>query len=178
GAPAPAVALPSRAPVAVPALPAAAALGGLTGRGPAALGLPSLAHRAKRDPAADLVDRLDLDLQGVAHLHGFLHAGEALAPAELRDVDEPVLRGRHLDERTEVGGADHGPLEPLAHRGHPRVNDLLDHPQRFLGALALPRADEHRAVVLDVDVGAGDGDDLVDPLALRPDDLADLVHRD
>ena len=73
---------------------------------------------------------------------------------------------------------DHGADEALADLGHVRVGDRVDRRPRGLGRRAVGGADVDRAVVLDRDVGAGLLLDLVDHLALRPDDLADLVDRD
>src|SRR2546426_8994065 len=143
--------------------------------------IPSLAHRLQADldlPGGSGLQLLDLDLQLVALTNGLLHGRQSLAPAELGDVDEPVEVRQHVHERAEGGGLHHGPFEPLPHFGHPGIHDLLDHLDGLLRALAVTRADEHAAVVFDVDVGAREGDDLVDPLALGTDDLADLVHGD
>src|SRR5262245_57094901 len=146
---------------------------------PAALRrVPALADRLQRDAPPLDVDALDLDGQLVADLHGLLDARQPLAAAELRDVHQAVPHRGQVDERPEVGGLDHRALVALAHLGQARVHDLLDHVDRFLGSRALARADEHATVVLDVDVGPRHRADLVDPLALRADDLADLVHRD
>ena len=49
---------------------------------------------------------------------------------------------------------------------------------RMLGALAVGGGDEDRAVVLDVDLGAGLFLDGADHLAARADHRADLVDRD
>src|SRR3546814_10496739 len=62
-----------------------------------------------------------------------------------------------------------------------RVEDELDLALGLgHGALvdAADRDGAHHAVVVDGDVGAGLGLDGVDDLALRPDDLTDLVDRD
>ena len=62
-----------------------------------------------------------------------------------------------------------------------RVEYQLDPPQRFLHGRAVACPDRDRAddtVVVDADVGAGFLLYRVDHLALGPDDLADLVHRD
>ena len=58
-----------------------------------------------------------------------------------------------------------------------RVGDLVDDLLGLLGGLATLGGDVDGAVVLDGDLGAGVLLDLVDHLALRADDLADLVHR-
>ena len=90
----------------------------------------------------------------------------------------PSRPGHEVHERAERRRVHDGAGEVLADRDRTRVRDLVDDPDGLVRARALASADEDRAVVLDVDVGAGEGDDLVDPLALGPDDLADLVDRD
>src|SRR6185312_13070836 len=57
-------------------------------------------------------------------------------------------------------------------------HDAFDPFQRGLDRLAVGGGDLHRAVVFDVDLGAGLFDDLADHLAARPDHFADLVGRD
>ena len=79
-------------------------------------------------------------------------------------------------------GAEGGGLHDLAVVGlagfrHVRVGDLVDDLLGLLGGLAAFGGDVHGAVILDGDFGAGVFLDLVDHLALRSDDLADLVHR-
>ena len=79
-------------------------------------------------------------------------------------------------------GAEGGGLHDLAVVGlagfrHVRVGDLVDDLLGLLGGLAAFGGDVHGAVILDGDFGAGVFLDLVDHLALRADDLADLVHR-
>ena len=58
-----------------------------------------------------------------------------------------------------------------------RVGDLVDDGLGLLGRFAAFGGDEHGTVILDGDLGAGVLLDLVDHLALRPDNLADLVDR-
>ena len=102
-----------------------------------------------------------------------------LPRAELRDVDQAVAAGNQVHERAERGRLHDRALVGLAHQDRTRVRDLVDHVRGLVGTLAAGRrADEHGPVVLDVDVRSGQRDDLVDPLALGPDDLADLVDRD
>ena len=134
-------------------------------------------HRHEADLAA-LVDLLDLDLQLVADVDDVLDLADALAVAELADVDQAVLAGQQADERAEGGGLDDRAQEALADLRHGRVGDHVDGRQGRLGGGAVDRADVDRAVVLDGDVRTGVGLDLVDHLALRADDLADLVDRD
>ena len=57
-------------------------------------------------------------------------------------------------------------------------DDAFDPFQRGLDRLAVGGCDLDRAVVFDVDLGAGLFDDLADHLAARADHFADLVGRD
>src|SRR6266540_190231 len=175
--PEPAVPAAVSTPVAVTALAGRPALVALVTRPAALRRVPALAHGLQAD-LAGRVDLLHLHHQLVADVHGLLHGGDPLAPAQLRDVHQAVAPWQDVDERPEGGGLDHGALVALADFGKLRVDQGVDHLPGLLRPVALARPDEHRAVVLDVDVCPGDGDDLVDPLALRPDDLADLVHGD
>src|SRR5690606_15604467 len=58
--------------------------------------------------------------------------------------------------------------------GNDRMNPLLG----GFDFLAVRRGDLHRAVVFDVDLGAGLFHDFTDDLAARTDNIADLVGRD
>src|SRR5919106_1205113 len=134
------------------------------------------------EPHPELEARLDLHhdhVELVAHLHDVLDRLDPLtASPELGDVDETVDPRKDAHEGAELGGLHHLAVEDLAHLGDPGVEDLVDHLLSLLGSLATLGPDEDGAVVLDVDVGARGGDDLVDPLPLGPDDLPDLVHGD
>ena len=96
-------------------------------------------------------------------------------------MEEAVLAGQDVDERPELGDV-HDPAGVLGAevRGR-RVEDELDPTAGFLDGRRFLRADRdrpHGAVVGHRDVGAGLLGDGVDDLALRPDDLADLVDGD
>ena len=86
---------------------------------------------------------------------------------------EAVLAGQHFHEAAEFLDGNDAALVGLADF------DLLGHAgDDLLGAgeaLAVVRVDVHGAVVLDVDLGAGLGNDALDGLAARPDEQADLV---
>ena len=106
---------------------------------------------------------------------------DALAATELGDVEQAVTAREDVDERTELGDVDDPALVGLADLGGRRVEDELDLALGLGHRAAVGRADADpadRAVVVDADVGAGLLLDGVDDLALGPDDLADLVHRD
>ena len=93
-------------------------------------------------------------------------------------MQQAVLAGQQRDERTEGRRLDDGAEEALPDLGHLRVGDRVDRVARSVRRRAVDRTDEDGAVVLDADVGAGVVLDLVDHLALRADDLTDLVDRD
>ena len=112
------------------------------------------------------------------HLVDVLDALAAVQLADLRDVQQSVLARQQRHERAERRRLHDRAHEPLAHLGHVRVGDRVDRVPRGVGRRAVGRADVDRAVVLDGDLGAGLVLDRVDHLALRADDLADLVHRD
>src|SRR6202044_310355 len=130
------------------------------------------AHR-QLDLAAIVVAQ-DLDLDPVAFLDD---VGRLVDPrlGELRNVDEAVLRSEEIDEGAELDRLDHRSVINLADlrlRG-----DRLDPVDRRLDLRAVARGDLHRAVVLDVDLGAGLFHDLADHLAAGADHFADLVGR-
>ena len=121
------------------------------------------------------IDFHDLDHDLVADLDHVFDLLDALR-RELRDVDEAFFARQERDERTEVHQA--------RDRAEIRFADLHFFGQRFdhrfglLGAFAVGRRDEHAAVVLDVDLDTGVGDDLVDDLAAGTDHVFDLVRVD
>src|SRR5690348_2221542 len=130
---------------------------------------------------AAVVHLADLHLDLVAdldHVVDVLDPGTAVQLADLGDVQQAVLARQQRDERAERGRLHHGAEETLAHLGDVRVGDRIDRRARGLGGRAVGGTDVDRAVVLDGDLGAGVLLDGVDHLALGPDDLADLVHRD
>src|SRR5690606_782034 len=134
-------------------------------------------HPHRQADLAALVDleHLDLDLLALADDVGRLL--DPLVP-HLGHVDETVLAAHEVHERPEVDDVDH-----LA-RVDPADLGLLDDAEDpLLGRLDLAqvrRADLDHALVVDVDLGAGLGDDLADHLAAGADDVADLrlVDRD
>ena len=96
-------------------------------------------------------------------------------------MHQAVAAGEDVDERTELGDVDDATHVGRADVGLRRVDDGEDASLRLLHLRRLDGADgddADRAVVVDRDVGAGLLLDRVDDLALGPDDLADLVHRD
>src|SRR5690606_22463415 len=124
---------------------------------------------------AALVEAHQLDPDLVAFLDDVGGLADAVG-GELGDVDEAVLGTEEVDEGAEIGGLHHGALIDLAdfRLGDDGVNPLL----RRLDLLGVGRGDLDRAVVLDVDLGAGLLDDLADDLAAGADHVADLVGRD
>src|SRR5690606_35530748 len=91
---------------------AALAAGRSVVAGGAALGrrplghVEALAHGAEGDLALR-VDVLDHDLDGVTQVDHVLDAVDALATAELGDVDQAVPAREDVDEGTELGDVDH-----------------------------------------------------------------------
>src|SRR6266705_775890 len=150
--------------------------------GPAAFGrVPAFADWFQADLRPShliLLDLVDLNRQLVSDVDGLLHRGEPLAAPQLGDVDHAVAPRQDVHERPEGSRLHDGAFVALAHLRQVGIHEGLDHLDGLLGTRALAGPDEHAAVVLDVDVGAGDGDDLVDALALGADHLADLVDRD
>src|SRR5437763_842187 len=124
-------------------------------------------------PAA--VDGDDLHQHLVAfleHVLDLLHS----RVGEVGDVHQTVSAGEDLDEGAEL----HDP----AHRAEIGLPDLgflgegADHLDRLIDALARGGGDGDAAVVLDVDARAGAGDDVLDHLAARPDDVLDAGDGD
>src|SRR3954469_18920091 len=121
------------------------------------------------------IDRDDLDQHLVAFLE---HVLDLLHPrvGEIGDVHEAVGAGEDLHERPELHDPPHGAEIGLPHLR--LLRERADHLDGLLHALAVGRGDGHLAVVLDVDAGAGAGDDVLDHLASRPDDVLDAADRD
>ena len=95
---------------------------------------------------------------------------------QLGDVNHPFLAGSVLDERTDRN--DPGDRRVVGLADHRLEHDRLDDRLRTVDALLLDGGDIDRTVVLDIDLGAGIGDDLLDHLSAAADDLADLVGVD
>ena len=136
-----------------------------------------------RDGEADLatvVDALHDHLNGVAFLEHVLDGVDTLAVgqvADLGDVQQAIGTRGQVHEGTEGGGLHNLAVVGLAGFRHVRVGDGVDDLLGLFGAFAALGRDEHGTVILDGDLGAGLFLDLVDHLALRTDDLADLVDR-
>ena len=94
----------------------------------------------------------------------------------LGDVQQAVRARDDLDERAEVHHAhDLAQVGLVELRGR---GQLLDDGDGLAGGCLVGRGDRHAPVVLHVDLAAGALHDRADHLAARPDDVADLVHRD
>src|SRR5262245_15682882 len=122
---------------------------------------------------AALVDAEELYLHLVAFPDD---VGDFVHPAwrELADVHQPVLGAEEIHEGAEVHDFHHGALVNVAHFRIRR--DRLDPVDRRLDRFAARRGNLDRAVVLDVDLGAGLFDDLADHLAAGTDHLTDLAY--
>ena len=126
--------------------------------------------------AAAIVDIHDLDPGHVADLEHILDLFGALE-LEVLDLDEAVLARSQLDPGAEVA-ADVGDLAVVQLADLGLKDDVLDGLARGAAGLDVLGRDEDGAVVLDVDLAAGVGADLLDDLAAGADDLADLVGVD
>src|SRR5207248_4890636 len=152
-------------------------LGALTAR----WSLGRLVADGRQRDLALRIDVLDDHLDVLAELEHVLDAVDTLALTQLRDVEQAVTPRKDVHERTELGDVHDLALVGLADLGGGRVEDQLDAATGLADGLTVLRSDGHRAhdtVVVDVDVGTGLLLQGVDDLALRADDLADLVHRD
>src|SRR5208283_3782753 len=98
-----------------------------------------------------------------------------------RDVNEAVPAGQDVDEGAELGDVDDSAAVDGTDVRRRRVEDQFDAAASLVDDGALLGADRdraHYAVVVDVHVRAGLLLDRIDDLALRADDLSDLVDRD
>src|SRR5712692_3411782 len=133
-------------------------------------------HGTHREVDAALtVDLGDLHRDLVTDLHDVLDAVHAIV-RDLRDAHQPLLPGKVLDERADRHDPRDLALVDLADLG--LLREALDHRLRLLAALGLGTGDPHRAVVLELDRGAGLALDRADHLATGADDFADLVGMD
>src|SRR5579872_6242107 len=135
-----------------------------------------LEQRAVRQiDAAHRVDTGNFHLEPVADVHDVFHTIDAVR-RQLGDVDQSLLARQHLDECAEVHDAAYRTVVLLADL-HLR-GETLDHVDCLLSGLVARACDVHRAVVLDVDRCLALGNDLLDLLAPRADDRADLFRVD
>ena len=91
-------------------------------------------------------------------------------------MQKPVLAGGQVDEGAEGLDVHHGAQIHLAHLD--LLHDAVDDPLGLGRRRLVGGGDGHGAVVLDVDLHAGLGNDAVDGLAAGTDDVADLVGVD
>src|SRR5215217_7716344 len=136
-------------------------------------GLVDDLHRQADLAALVKAQQLDPDL--VAFLDDVGGLGNA-GLGQLGDVHEAILGAEEVHERAEIGGLDHGTLIDGADFGF--VGDRADPLDGGFNLRAVRRGDLDRAVVFDVDLGAGLFDDLADHLAAGADHFTDLVGRD
>src|SRR6195952_4532844 len=135
-------------------------------------GLVDLLHR--QAGLAAIVEAEQLDL----HLLAFLdHVGRLVdaRAGQFGNMDEAVLGSEEVHESAEVHDLDDLAVIDLA--DFRLRDDAADPLERGLDRLAVGGRDLHRAVVLDVDLGAGLFDDLPDHLSARAPHFADLVGR-
>ena len=91
-------------------------------------------------------------------------------------MDEPFLARKHFDEGAKVHQPRHPAQIDLAN--FDLADDGLDHGGGLLGGLLVDGGNQHASVLLDVDLDAGLGRDLVDDLAAWADDLSNLFGVD
>src|ERR1019366_2581394 len=118
-------------------------------------------------------EALDPDL--IAHFDDVLDHLDAEV-GQLTDVDQAVLAGQELDECAELFDGDHSAaidLVDLGFGGHAR-----DGVHRDLHPVCGDGVDVHRAVVVDIGLATGFLDELLDVLAARADEQADLLGVD
>src|SRR5260221_1015864 len=135
--------------------------------------LVDLLH-AELDLAA-IVEAEDLDLDLVADLDDISDLADALR-RQFADMDETVLGAEEVNEGDEIDDLHDLAVVDDAELG--LRDDAANPVDRRLGGIAVDRSDLDRAVILDVDLGAGDLADLTDHLAAGADHFADLVLRD
>ena len=111
----------------------------------------------------------------------FANFGNVFGPVhakirELGNMHEPIFAREHFDERAEFFDRDDATLIGLADLDLARhaADDFL----RARHAFAARRIDVHRAVVFDINLRAGLGDDALDRLAAGPDERADFLRID
>src|SRR3954452_3592161 len=127
-----------------------------------------------------LVDLLDDHFDLLPERQHVFDVVDALALAELGDVDQPITAGEDVDERPELRDVDHPTDVGRTDIGLRGIDDREDPSLGLFHLRCLDGADgddADRAVVVDCDVGARLLLNRVDDLALRPDHFADLVHR-
>src|SRR5207247_9222843 len=115
---------------------------------------------------AQAVEAEDLDLARVADLDDIVDLADALR-RQLADMDEPVARAEEVHEGAEIDHLDDLAVVDDAEFG--LGDDAADPVDRRLRGVGVDRGNLDRAVVIDVDLGAGRLDDLADHLAARAD---------
>ena len=91
-------------------------------------------------------------------------------------MDKAVLARGDLDERAELHQAHNAAVVELADLGH--EDDIVDALLRSVARGGVGGGDVNGTVILDVDLGAGVGHDLLDDAAALADDLADALGID
>src|SRR6266536_1677305 len=136
--------------------------------------------RLEQRPPREVDPALAIDLGHqhrdlVADVHHVLDARHPIV-GKLGDVNQPLLARQDLDEGAErhqaghLAGVDRASLDVLG--------EALDPVDRLPGVVGVVRADQHGAIVRDVDGALGLVDDLADHLAAWPDDIADAIWVD
>ena len=128
---------------------------------------------------ATIADFSDLDLNLLANLQNVVDRLDALATDQatnLGNVEQAILAWGQGDECTKRRGLDDRADEAFADLRHLRVSNLVDHLACSFSGFAGSGSNVDGAVIFDRQICAGVFLDLVDHLALRANDLTDLIH--
>src|SRR5262249_37769688 len=122
-----------------------------------------------------VVDRNNLHLKFVAHLANVLDPADILV-VQLADMAQAVAARQNLDERAKLLDRSHPTFVHLADANF--LADRLDLLRGRFRAGRIQAGDINRAIVLDVDLGAGGFLYALDVLAARADQSTDLFRID
>src|SRR5438128_2009874 len=132
-------------------------------------------HLPRKLDSILIVDRNHFHAQHVADLADFVYPAD-IAFGEFRNVTESVAPGQDFDERPEILDRCDPPFVNLADL-HLLRERLHARPSR-LGARRIGVGDEDRAVVVDIELGAGRFLNTLDRLAAGTDQQPDLFRID
>jgi len=121
------------------------------------------------------VDFFHHDRHDVTNMNDVLHVFHAPV-GQLGDMDQTFLIWQHFRERSEVHDPGNARLKKLPSPHFAR--DVIDPFYGLFGARFVCGSDEDRTVILDIDGHTRLIDYLIDHLAARPNDIADLLRID
>ena len=139
------------------------------------LGFEVLHHLQRH--LAHPIDGVDHHAKGVPFRQVVADTAYMAGAVQLGDMQETVTAREDVDEGAEVGDAHHLPFVLLVHLGRRWEGDLLDSAQRVFERRPIAGGHQNRTVVLHFQSRACHLLQLADDLALRTDDLTDLVDR-